>query len=104
MLNTNIFRFNLLMKLAAICETAFHYQDKIRPIDYVVNVAFNMQFYPPKEWLVGSSFPSKFNPGVIQSALKELSSYTVRIFWESTKFEGFTDSVEPWYGTAYTVE
>lgn len=31
------------MKLAAICETAFHYQDKIRPIDYVVNVAFNMQ-------------------------------------------------------------
>ncbi|KZV20275.1 zinc-metallopeptidase, peroxisomal [Dorcoceras hygrometricum] len=62
------------------------------------------EFYPPKEWLVGSSFPSKFNPGVIQSALKELSSYTVRIFWESTKFEGFTDSVEPWYGTAYTVE
>ncbi|XP_073016087.1 insulin-degrading enzyme-like 1, peroxisomal [Primulina eburnea] len=91
-------------ELAAICATAFHYQDKIRPIDYVVNVAFNMQFYPSKDWLVGSSLPSKFNPDIIQSALKELSPYNVRIFWESTKFEGFTDSIEPWYGTAYTVE
>lgn len=39
----NLFHVNLLMKLAAICETSFHYQDKIRPIDYVVNVAINMQ-------------------------------------------------------------
>ncbi|XP_011075246.1 insulin-degrading enzyme-like 1, peroxisomal isoform X2 [Sesamum indicum] len=91
-------------ELAAICETSFHYQDKIRPIDYVVNVAFNMQFYAPKDWLVGSSLPSKFNPEKIQSALKELSPYNVRIFWESTKFEGLTDSTEPWYGTAYSVE
>lgn len=33
------------MKLSAICETAFHYQDKTRPIDYVVNVAMNMQVF-----------------------------------------------------------
>ncbi|KAG8371949.1 hypothetical protein BUALT_Bualt12G0015900 [Buddleja alternifolia] len=91
-------------ELAAICETSFHYQDKIRPIDYVVNVAFNMEFYPTKDWLVGSSLPSKFNPGIIQSALKELSPYNVRIFWESTKFEGLTNLTEPWYGTAYSVE
>ncbi|KAK4404869.1 Insulin-degrading enzyme-like 1, peroxisomal [Sesamum angolense] len=91
-------------ELAAICETSFHYQDKIRPIDYVVNAAFNMQFYPPEDWLVGSSLPSKFNPEKIQSALKELSPYNVRIFWESTKFEGLTDLTEPWYGTAYSVE
>ncbi|EYU18739.1 hypothetical protein ABFS82_10G164400 [Erythranthe guttata] len=91
-------------ELAAICETSFHYQDKIRPIDYVVNVAFHMQFYPPRDWLVASSLPSKFNPKIIQSALEELSPYNVRIFWESTKFEGLTDSTEPWYGTAYSVE
>ncbi|KAL0383546.1 UNVERIFIED_CONTAM: Insulin-degrading enzyme-like 1, peroxisomal [Sesamum calycinum] len=91
-------------ELAAVCETSFHYQDKIRPIDYVVNTALNMQFYPPEDWLVGSSLPSKFNPEKIQSALKELSPYNVRIFWESTKFEGLTDLTEPWYGTAYSVE
>ncbi|KAL8489850.1 hypothetical protein ACS0TY_025654 [Phlomoides rotata] len=62
-------------ELAAICETSFHYQDKFRPIDYVVNATFNMQFYPPTDWLVGSSLPSKFNPERIQSALKELSPY-----------------------------
>ncbi|GLT96008.1 hypothetical protein SLE2022_136580 [Rubroshorea leprosula] len=27
-----------------------------------------------------------------------------RIFWESKKFEGLTDMVEPWYGTAYSIE
>lgn len=91
-------------ELSAICETAFHYQDKIRPSSYVVNVALNMQFYPPKDWLVGSSLPSNFNPGTIETALKELTPYNVRIFWESTKFEGLTDLTEPWYGTAYSVE
>lgn len=91
-------------ELAAICETSFHYQDKIRPIDYVVNATYNMQFYPPEDWLVGSSLPSKFNPERIQSALKELSPFNVRIFWESTKFEGLADLKEPWYGTAYSVE
>ncbi|PPS08959.1 hypothetical protein GOBAR_AA11683 [Gossypium barbadense] len=28
----------------------------------------------------------------------------LRIFWESKKFEGLTDKVEPWYGTAYSIE
>ncbi|PIN24583.1 Insulysin [Handroanthus impetiginosus] len=62
------------------------------------------KFYPPKDWLVRSSLPSKFNPERIQSALEELSTYSVRIFWESTKFEGLTDLIEHWYGAAYSVE
>ncbi|KAL2512913.1 Peptidase M16 M domain-containing protein [Abeliophyllum distichum] len=36
--------------LSAICETAFHYQDKIRPMNYVVNVVLNMQMTLP-QWL-----------------------------------------------------
>ncbi|KAL3533783.1 hypothetical protein ACH5RR_007304, partial [Cinchona calisaya] len=91
-------------ELLAICETAFHYKDKIRPIDYVVQVALNMQLYPPEDWLVGSSLPSKFSASTIQSILDELTPHNVRIFWESTKFEGHTDMTEPWYGTAYSVE
>lgn len=31
------------MKLMAICETKFHYQDKSPPIDYVCNIASDMQ-------------------------------------------------------------
>ncbi|EPS70250.1 insulin degrading enzyme, partial [Genlisea aurea] len=91
-------------ELVAICQTSFHYQDKIRPIDYARNVAINMQFYPPNDWLAGSSLPSKFNAEKLEFALKELSPENVRIFWESTKFEGLTDLKEPWYGTAYSVE
>lgn len=33
-----------------------------------------------------------------------LMSCFYRIFWESKQFEGHTDKVEPWYGTAYSVE
>ncbi|XP_024935321.1 insulin-degrading enzyme-like 1, peroxisomal isoform X2 [Ziziphus jujuba] len=91
-------------ELSAVCETKFHYQDKIPPSDYVVNIASNMQLYPPKDWLVGSSLPSKFSPSIIQKVLDELSSNNVRIFWESKKFEGHTDMAEPWYGTAYSIE
>nr|DAD42406.1 TPA_asm: hypothetical protein HUJ06_000636 [Nelumbo nucifera] len=90
-------------EISAICETVFHYQDKIPPIDYVVNVASNMKLYPPKDWLVASSLPSNFNPDTIQMVLNELTMNNVRIFWETKKFEGHTDMVEPWYGTAYSV-
>lgn len=91
-------------ELSAVCETKFHYQDKISPAEYVVHVASNMQTYPPKDWLVGSSLPSMFSPRTIQMTLEELSIDNVRIFWESKQFEGHTDKVEPWYGTAYSVE
>ncbi|XP_010523876.1 PREDICTED: insulin-degrading enzyme-like 1, peroxisomal [Tarenaya hassleriana] len=91
-------------ELSSICETKFHYQDKVRPISYVVDIATNMQIYPIKDWLVGSSLPSNFNPAIIQKVLDELSSNTARLFWESKKFEGQTDKVEPWYNTAYSVE
>ncbi|ONK75239.1 uncharacterized protein A4U43_C03F14810 [Asparagus officinalis] len=90
-------------ELAAICENGFHYQDKVRPRDYVVNISSNMKLYPPEDWLVGSSLPSKFVPSTIQSALDELNMENVRVFWESKKFEGCTDLVEPWYGTAYSI-
>ncbi|KAM7272144.1 hypothetical protein ACFE04_031358 [Oxalis oulophora] len=91
-------------ELSAVCETVFHYQDKIPPSDYVVNIASHMQFYPPSDWLVGSSLPSNFSPDVIQIILDELSPDSVRIFWGSNNFEGQTDKVEPWYGTAYSIQ
>nr|KAJ0195701.1 hypothetical protein LSAT_V11C700365500 [Lactuca sativa] len=50
------------LQLSAICEMTFHYQDKIHPIHYVVKFSSNMQLYPSKDWLVGSSLPSTFFP------------------------------------------
>ncbi|XP_020586970.1 insulin-degrading enzyme-like 1, peroxisomal [Phalaenopsis equestris] len=91
-------------ELVAICEMGFHYQDKIPPIHYAMSIASNMELYPPEDWLVQSSLPSKFNPSTIQTMLNELSPKRVRIFWESRSFEGCTDSVEPWYGTNYSVQ
>ncbi|XP_058205103.1 insulin-degrading enzyme-like 1, peroxisomal isoform X3 [Rhododendron vialii] len=91
-------------ELSAISETRFHYRDKVHPVDYVINIASNMQFYPPNDWLVGSSLPSKFNPGRIQLLLDELNPNNIRIFWSSMKFEGHAKMIEPWYGTAYCAE
>ncbi|KAL5198469.1 hypothetical protein ABZP36_001981 [Zizania latifolia] len=91
-------------ELLAICETGFHYRDKSAPIHYVVNISSNMQIYPPEDWLIASSVPSKFSPDTIQSVLNELTPQNVRIFWESKNFEGQTNLTEPWYGTSYFVE
>uniref|UniRef100_A0A1D1YFR5 Zinc-metallopeptidase, peroxisomal n=1 Tax=Anthurium amnicola TaxID=1678845 RepID=A0A1D1YFR5_9ARAE len=110
-----LFKYILLLKnsginkwifdeLAAICATVFHYQDKVPPIDYVARVASNMQLYAPEDWLVASSLPSKFVPSTIEKVLDQLSPKNVRIFWESKKFEGCTNLVEPWYGTPYSIE
>ncbi|KAF5473275.1 hypothetical protein F2P56_009899, partial [Juglans regia] len=60
-------------ELSSVCETKFHYQDKITPVNYAIHLACNMQVYPPRDWLVGSSLPSKFSPGTIQMVLEELS-------------------------------
>ncbi|XP_074569326.1 insulin-degrading enzyme-like 1, peroxisomal isoform X2 [Curcuma longa] len=90
-------------ELVAISETQFHYQDKISPGHYVVNIASNMQNFPPEDWLV-TWLPSNFVPTTIQKILDELTPENIRMFWESKNFEGCTDSVEPWYGTSYSVE
>ncbi|CAM0906365.1 unnamed protein product [Alopecurus aequalis] len=91
-------------ELLAICETAFHYRDKSPPINYVVNISSNMQIFPPEDWLIAASVPSKFSPDSIQKVLNELTPENVRIFWESKLFEGQTNLTEPWYGTSYCVE
>ncbi|KAG2646283.1 hypothetical protein PVAP13_2KG499300 [Panicum virgatum] len=90
--------FYILKKLG------FHYRDKGPPIHYVVNISSNMQIFPPEDWLIASSMPSKFSPDAIQNILNELTPGNVRIFWESKRFEGQTNLTEPWYGTSYSVE
>ncbi|KAK3127443.1 hypothetical protein QOZ80_7AG0573360 [Eleusine coracana subsp. coracana] len=91
-------------ELQAICETGFHYRDKSPPMNYVVNISSNMQIFPPEDWLIASSVPSKFSPDAIQKILNELTPENVRIFWESKNFEGQTNLIEPWYGTSYSVK
>uniref|UniRef100_A0A0E0C8H8 Peptidase M16 N-terminal domain-containing protein n=1 Tax=Oryza meridionalis TaxID=40149 RepID=A0A0E0C8H8_9ORYZ len=110
-----VFKYILLLKengihewifdeLVAINETEFHYQDKVHPISYVTDTVSTMRLFPPEEWLGGASLPSKYAPNRINMILDELSAERVRILWESKKFKGSTDSVEPWYSTAYSVE
>jgi len=36
------------------------------------------QFFPPEDWLIASSVPSKFSPDAIQNILNELTPETVR--------------------------
>ncbi|XP_006644800.2 insulin-degrading enzyme-like 1, peroxisomal [Oryza brachyantha] len=110
-----VFKYIILLKengihewifdeLVAINETEFHYQDKVHPISYVTDTVSTMRLFPPEEWLVGASLPSKYAPNRINMVLDELSAERVRILWKSKKFKGSTDSVEPWYSTAYSVE
>lgn len=48
-------------------------------LNNLINCDVTCQHYPPEDWLVGSSLPSKFNPSVIQSFLNELNPDNVRL-------------------------
>ncbi|KAG6487993.1 hypothetical protein ZIOFF_056751 [Zingiber officinale] len=77
-------------------------------VSQLSNLAIPSSYYeanfPPEDWLVTWSLPSNFVPNTIQKILDELTPENIRMFWESKNFEGCTDSVEPWYGTSYSVE
>lgn len=94
----------IFSELASINETEFHYQDKVHPVSYVTDIVSSMRLFPPEEWLVGASLPSKYAPNIINMILDELSPERVRILCESKKFEGSTNCAEPWYNTSYAVE
>ncbi|CAH1444375.1 unnamed protein product [Lactuca virosa] len=81
-----LFKYITLLQQSGVCKWIFD------------------ELYPSKDWLVGSFLLSTFSPEVIQSALNELTPNNVRIFWESTNFDGHTEMTEPWYGTAFSVE
>ncbi|KAF8395832.1 hypothetical protein HHK36_019786 [Tetracentron sinense] len=60
---------------------------------------------------IGSEKTSHYTAYVCKIIIFSLCFFNVdnnpslnRIFWESEKFEGQTDMVEPWYGTAYSIE
>ena len=52
-----LIHFLLLLKLAAICETKFHYQDKTPPMSYIVDIASNMQV----SYIFCSCFPCRLS-------------------------------------------
>lgn len=63
------------MKLSAICETEFHYKDKIRPINYVVQLAMNMQV---NKMINHEVFCGYF---LLQNCLLNMNAYIKLKFW-----------------------
>lgn len=62
------------MKLSAMCETDFHYQDKVPPIDYVVRIASNMQVCKSLSNTI--NYPSFFSFNMLIKFGYQYSSYT----------------------------
>eukprot|EP00250_Pteridium_aquilinum_P021928 c25264_g2_i1 orf=2311-5265(+) len=94
----------IFQELKAVREMNFHFKDKRAPSQYVPHLTHNMQQYPPEDWLVGSSLPCMFNADSIMATIKMLTPENVRILSSSRKYEGKTTDIEPWYGTAFSVE
>ncbi|KAJ7565037.1 hypothetical protein O6H91_02G045200 [Diphasiastrum complanatum] len=91
-------------EIRAVSDMKFHFQDKMTPVNYVMRLANNMQYYPVKDWLAGPLLPRYFDQEAIKKTLERLSPENLRIMWTSKKFEGRANLTEPWYGTAYSLE
>ena len=59
------------------------------------------QDFPPKDILCAGLL-RHYRPDLIEMVMKNLTSEFVRVGFLSQKFEGKTDLVEPWYGSAYS--
>ncbi|PWZ31467.1 Insulin-degrading enzyme-like 1, peroxisomal [Zea mays] len=101
-----IFKYLHLLKEDGVHEWIFNEVIYCLVFSFIDNT--NQQtfyrLFPPEEWLVGAALPSKYASQRINMILNQLIPETVRIFWESKKFEGSTSSAEPWYNTPFSVE
>eukprot|EP00850_Spirogloea_muscicola_P004518 SM000019S05062 [mRNA] locus=s19:764487:772283:+ [translate_table: standard] len=81
----------------------FHFADKQAPLQYVRDLADNLQHYPPEDWLAGPHIPRVFDASSIHEVLGQMTYNNLRILWCSKSFPEDVMEREHWYGTQYQV-
>lgn len=83
-----------------VFERAFHYQERIKPIDLASHYALNMQLFVPDDVIIGDYLMEQFDPVEIDSYCKQLIPENMRlgIIHPGVK----TTQKALWYHTPYS--
>lgn len=82
-------------------ETAFRFQDKIAPIQYVSSLANRMHDYPANEVLVAPYLMDRFDEKLIRSYMERLNRDALVTVLMAPDVE--TQKKEPWYDAPYAL-
>lgn len=85
-------------------KISFIFKDKENPIKLVSSASSDLHIYGMREILTANYYLTKFEAEEIQSLFDYLSPEKMRVTVVSKKYEGKTDTKEPWYGTDYKIE
>lgn len=91
-------------EIKTIEDTSFRFAIEEPAADLVEELAENMQFYPPEDYITGSELYFEYDPEAIKMVLEHLKPGKMNVIVLSSQLPaGLTfDKTEPWFGTKYT--
>lgn len=90
-------------ELKTIEETKFRFAEEVSAVEYVEELAENMQLYPPEDYITGSELFFEYDPEAIKKCLDGLKPDAANILVSSKDSEKDYDKTEPWFRTEYCV-
>lgn len=80
----------------------FRFKSKESPISYTSYLGGVMHRFPPKYIVSGGHLLYEYDAAKVQEILNLLTPQRMRLTIVSKRFDGKTESIEPWYSTPYT--
>lgn len=80
----------------------FDYRNKKSPSDYVEDLSFSMQRFPPEDILTGGNIMQKYDKELIKKYVDALKLDNLNVYFLSKSFEKECTMVEKWYKTQFT--
>jgi len=87
----------------ALSEMHFRFKEKSDPVGYAVDLASNMQIYPPQYVIAAPFAYEKYDPALIEDLFRMLDPAKADVFLCARKFHGTLKMREAVYGTEYEV-
>lgn len=91
-------------ELKKIEEIAFEFEEKSSEIEYVAKIARNMLHFPAEDVITGEKLLETFDFEKIREILRDFREENLFLLVSSKNFQGKTDSIEKFFGTAYFCE
>ncbi|XP_014681829.1 PREDICTED: nardilysin-like [Priapulus caudatus] len=91
-------------EIKTIEDNSFRFKEEVDPIEYVQQLASNMQFFPAEHVLTGDQLFYDYEPRVISDCLNLLTPDRMCVIVSSKQYEPVCNETEPWYKTLYQAE
>jgi len=86
-----------------ISSLEFHFLPE-EPFEAAKHLVADMRFHEPRDILIGPEIPTKWEPKAVKDCLEMLRPERANFMISSKSFAVQADQIEPFLGTAYSVQ